>query len=32
MSAKNAMGFGEKAARDFKTKGTSSKFWQEKTF
>ena len=32
LSAKNAMGFGEKAARDFKTKGTSSKFWQEKTF
>lgn len=32
LSAKNAMGFGEKAAIDFKTKGTSSKCWQAKTF
>ena len=30
LSAKNAMGFGQKAARDFKIKGTSSKCWQGK--
>ena len=32
LSAKNAMGFGEKAAVDFYTKGTPSKCWQAKTF
>ena len=32
LSAKNTMGFGEKVAIDFYTKGTPSKCWLAKTF
>ena len=32
LSAKNAIGFGEKVPIDFYTKGTPSKCWQAKTF